>query len=124
MIDLAGKLQAVFNDLRSKHGRMVLFGMFMPVSSEALWDVLASAAWLHNDLKSYGIIDDAIRARLSVAERQQISRIVILEPDSDSVVALLRELPSDSSLARLYFDFGGTRIRRAQIIHAAGTAKK
>jgi hypothetical protein len=123
VIDIVEKLQEVFAALH-KIGDFALFSVFLSEDGGEQWDLVVSADWLRNDLRSYDIVRSALKKHLSFNDERQIGRVVILDPTDKAVVQFLSKVPKGASFGRVNFDFGGTRVRRAQIFYAEGTARR
>ena len=87
MKELLDKLKKVIHSLEVEKGmKFLICAMFLPAESYNKWDFLVSAPGLDADkLDSYRLISNKMQEYLTESESLQISRIVILGSEDDTV---------------------------------------
>jgi hypothetical protein len=115
MNDLLENLEKPLGILRDRYGDFILFAVFMVEGSDR-WDLMVAAPWLENIRSNYDLINRAVRRHLSESEMALIDRIVILDPEDDSLRRFVTAVGTDrTSFAVTHFDFGSASISRAHI---------
>jgi hypothetical protein len=123
MNEILEKLKAVLKEIEEKHGRVVLFSLFLREDALGQWDLLVSAPWLNSRQREpYEMVAKTIQQSLSESEVVQIARVVVLDTNDMAVVFLqnLYSVPNGSFIEvqncePLTTRFGFT-IKRAYIL--------
>jgi hypothetical protein len=86
MKDILDKLKLALSDLEEKHGRILVFILFLRGDSPDRWDLVVAAPWLDSgSVESYKIVATKVQNTLSSKEIVQLSRVVILDADDPAV---------------------------------------
>lgn len=88
MEDLLSALREAERLLTYRYEPFTLFGLFEREGVQERWDLIASAPWLEKGRKGIEVMAQVI-AKLPKEEATQISRIVILAPESAAVQAIV-----------------------------------
>jgi hypothetical protein len=97
MTGLFRKLAAYAADSAEKRGAYVLFALVMPVERPHGWDLLVSADWMRGSTRDeIERISSELDEYLSIDEKLELSRIVVLDPDNP-VAAQLSGVPATRS---------------------------
>jgi hypothetical protein len=114
------KLTALERSLTAAKGDFELFGVVLREESREKWDLVVAAPWLHADqLESYRVIADALRATFTLEEYLNFSRIVILEKSWPFLEDVLSMTSVEHGLYEIIdMTLSGISIRRAYIITA------
>ena len=121
MIDFA-HIQQLRERLIRDRGELALLALFERDDNRGRWDLIVSGGGLRDDrLDDFRCVADAMSDTLSSAERYEIPRIVILPPDYEPVVKLIRRVHSVNGSGPVELEninFYQFLIRTALIFHA------
>ena len=90
MKEVLEKFKTIIKSLESGHGSFLVFALFLREKPFETWDIIISATWLNSsELSSYKLISAKLQEVLTGQEFLQFSRIVLLDPDDQTVKFLL-----------------------------------
>lgn len=120
-IDLA-HLQQLRDRLIRDRGEMALLALFERDDNQGRWDLIVSGGGLRDTrLEDFRVVADAMKDTLTVEERREIPRIVILPDDYEPVVKLIRRVHPVNGAGPVELEninFYQFLIRTALIFHA------
>src|SRR2546425_8819756 len=95
MNELLDKFIAIEKQIAEERGGLSLFALFLREDAENKWDVVVSAPWFGEDQKTvFEYIVEKIRSRLDPSELLTLSRIILIEPEDESLKAVQRDRKS------------------------------
>lgn len=90
MKEVLDKFKALIKSLESEYGSFLVFALFLREKPFETWDIIISATWLNRrEMNSYKLISAKLQEFLTESESLQFSRIVLLDPDDQTVKFLL-----------------------------------
>lgn len=118
MRELADKFVALEREIADERGGFTLFALLLREDAENKWDVVLSAPWFGGEEKN--VLDyfaRKIQSRLQPDELVMLSRIVLIEPNSEAVKAVNKAISVEHGRAEvLDSNFFGLQIKHAYII--------
>ncbi len=123
MNELLDKFIAIEKQIAEERGGLSLFALFLREDAENKWDVVVSAPWFGEDQKTvFEYIVEKIRSRLDPSELLTLSRIILIEPEDESLKAVQRAIHVEHGrIEILDSNFFGLQIKHAYIITSNGT---
>jgi len=123
MNELLDKFIAIEKQIAEERGGLSLFALFLREDAENKWDVVVSAPWFGEDQKTvFEYIVEKIRSRLDPSELLTLSRIILIEPEDESLKAVQRAIHvQHGRIEILDSNFFGLQIKHAYIITSNGT---
>lgn len=112
-------------ELAQERGDFVLFALFTREEVPDRWHLMISAPWLDKDNhRAVNYLVDEIKSKLGVEYLIQLTRIVVLDPDSAKLQDLVRSIAVEHGAVEhgkvriRDDDFFGVRVEDARIITA------
>jgi len=101
------KFQLLGDTISEAHSDLALFAILRRPEAFGAWDVIVGIPWTPKKMKGLiGYVSDLLFDRLSKAEMMTMSRIVLLQPDEETVDRLVtRATPWKNGIERLDRDF-------------------
>lgn len=121
MIDFGRMQQLRERLIHDLHGDLTLLALFERDDKRHEWDLIVSGGGLQPLLDDYEVIAKAMKETLTHDERMEISRMVILPPDYEPVVKLVRRVQHINGTGPVELEninFYQFLIRTALIFHA------
>jgi len=126
MKKLVEKFQEIERELSEERGRFNLFALFLREESANKWDLLVSADWIDEDKSdSLKVISKKVQEKLSKKEIVNLSRIVLIEENNPSLVAIQKAINVEHESAEIKDDnFFGLEIKHAFVITSGRSTAK
>jgi len=118
MKEIIQKLVRAEQEMAAEKGEFLLFALFLPEDAPSLWDLVVASPWIATDkADSLRYIADKVNSVLDPNEVVQLSRIVLIEPDDPSLVALQEAVHIEHGTTEIRdADFFGLPIKHAYLI--------
>jgi hypothetical protein len=115
-------MQAVRDRIIRERGDLALFAMFERDEWRGVWDLIVAGGGLRDDrLEDFVYVDSVLKEFLTREEKLQLEKIVILPPDYEPVVKLIRRVQHVNGTGPVELEninFYQFLIRTALIFHA------
>jgi hypothetical protein len=119
MID-TNRLATIKNLLQKDYGDFSLFALLLREDAPGKWDLVVAAPWIDKDKpKGLRTISDQVSAGLSKDDLLELSRIIVLDPGSPALEAMLGAVSITNSQAEIKdSNFFGLQIKHAIIFES------
>lgn len=91
--DMLPKLQAVEARIAAERGPFVLFALFRLEIDPLEWDLVISAPWAREDVKTMKYVDAELKKDLTGRDLLKFRRYVVIPPDAEELEELAEEHP-------------------------------
>ena len=124
MTALAQKLATVEQSASRKKGGFSLFALFLREDSPNKWDLVVAAPWASEEADALRFMVAEVNEHLTSDDVTDLSRIVVVEPDSPQVLAINKAVGVEHGIAEIVnSEFFGMPIRHAYIITSQESPK-
>lgn len=119
MID-AESLAAIKDALQKDCGEFSLFALFLREDAPGKWDLVVAGPWIAKDKqKALKTISDRVSLDLSKSQLLELSRIIVLDPGSPALEAILGAVSISNSQTDVKDrNFFGLQIKHAIILES------
>jgi hypothetical protein len=116
--EVAEKFRGLESKIAAEKGELALFALFLREDVPDRWDLIVSAPWASSDEKSaLDYLITTIKSDLGLGELTNLSRIVFIDPQDTSVLALNRAVHVEHGVVEVRdSNFFGLPIKHAFII--------
>ncbi|MEA2489900.1 MAG: hypothetical protein QOH21_1692 [Acidobacteriota bacterium] len=88
MNQLAEKVKSVAQELAAEKGPLNLFALLEREGLANRWDLVISAPWAKKDDGTFQYVADTLKRHLAPSDMTLLARIVVLQADAESVLAI------------------------------------